>query len=490
MKVLCITVKIGRRLRWISRMAQQPRRRRGRPSKKETEVTVVGSELISWALPRGDQRRGFEMLSPDDLLTRRGWRVYREMMADDQIKACIWYKKVLLCARPFDMKPASESAVDKEAAEFVQTNLEAIGFKRILWELLSAFTYGFSAGEILWEIDDKGEGLKLHLKDVKFRDPEWLHIHVDRHGNITEYVQKPPVPIDGASDIFIEPEKILHYAYQREFSNHYGVSDLRAVYRAWWSKKYITQFWNVFLERFGAPLMKMQYPTGASQQLKNTLKDIMTNLSSKTDILVPEGVAIELIEATRAGTAKYDEALTYYDVRIATGILIPALLGMGVDTKRGSDSQSRLHLRTLMKVVQYIGDEIGREIQEKIVKPLVDANFNTTDYPKFIFQDYGEFEAFEITDAVKELFNAGILDMDQEDVNFARSVLGLQIRSEDNEDEIRRPDPSALPAMPGGNDQALGGGAKQGNNRAEKGTSTRKTDSRTGRTRPSRRNGN
>lgn len=464
-------------------MATKPRRR-GRPSNREREVTVVGSELISWQLP-GGQRDRFEMMSPDDLLTRRGWRVYREMMADDQVKTAIWYKKVLIAARPFDIKPASDKQVDKDAAEFIQNNLEEAKFKRIMWEMLSAFTYGFSAGEIIWKFKDDN-GPKLALDTVKFRDPEFLHIHVDKHGNIKEFVQKPPNPVAGSSDIFIPPEKMLHYAYQREFQNHYGISDLRAAYRAWWSKKYVTQFWNVFLERFGAPLMKMTYPHGASDKLKNTLKDIMRNLSSKTDILVPEGVVIELIEATRAGQAKYEEALTYYDIRIASAILIPALLGMGTDIKRGSDSQSRLHLRTLMKLVQYLGGEIAEEIERKIIKQIVDANFDTTEYPQFIFQDYGEFEAFEITDAIKELFNAGILDMDQEDVNYARSVLGLNIRGEDEEDEIRRPDPSALLAMPGGNAQAEGGGAKPGNKRAEKGVSTRKTD-KSGRTRPSRR---
>ena len=464
-------------------------KRRGRPSKKEAEVTEVGSQLISWQIPGISGplgKRQFEMMSPDDLLTRRGYRIYREMADDDQIKASLWYKKVLLCARPFDFKPASESQVDKDAADFCQKNFERVNFKRTIWEMLSAFTYGFSAGEILWEIDDKGEGLKLHLKDVKYRDPEWMHIHVDRHGNITEFVQTPPAPIDGGSHISISPDKILHYAYQREFSNHYGVSDLQSVYRAWWSKKYITQFWNVFLERFGAPLMKMTYPNGATSKLKDTLKTIMRNLSSKTDILIPEGVEIELIEATRAGTAKYDEALTYFDVRIATGILIPALLGMGVDTKRGSDSQSRLHLRTLMKVIQYLGCEIAEEIQNKIVKPIVDANFNTPNIPQFVFQDYGEFEAFEITDAIKELFNAGILDVDQEDINFARSVLGLQIRGEENLDEIRRPDPSVLPMMGGGDGQAGGGGAKQSNDRATKPESSKKTQP-SGRQRPSRR---
>ena len=144
----------------------------------------------------------------------------------------------------------------------------------------------------------------------------------------------------------------------------------------------------------------------------------------------------------------------------------------------------------MVKLIQYLGNEIGGEIEEKIIKQIVDANFNVKKYPTFIFQDYGEFEAFEITDAIKELFNAGILDLDQEDVNFARSILGLQIRDEDHEDEIRRADPSMLPMAPGGNDQANSGGAQHGNDRAEKGVSTRKTDSRTGRTRPSRRDGN
>ncbi len=453
------------------------KRRRGRPNKEEAQLTTVGSQLVSWQLPGGN-RRSFEMVSADDLLTRKGWPVYREMTADDQIKAALWFKKTLICGRPFDIVPASESKEDKDVAQFIADNLREMDFKAILWEMCSAFEYGFSAGEILWEFDESGgKGPQLKLKDVKFRDPEWMFITVDTHGDIQDFVQKPPNTLGvGTNEIHIPPEKMLHYAYQRQFSNHYGVSDLRAAYRAWWSKKYVTQFWNVFLERFGAPLMKMNYPTGAGTELKNTLKSIMSNLSSKTDILVPEGVEIELIEATRSGNAAYETALNYYDVRIATAMLMPALLGMGTDVTRGADSQSRLHLRTLMKVVQYIGGELIKEVNKKIIGKIVDANFNVDKPPTMIFQDYGEFEAFEITDAIKELFVAGILDMDQEDVNYARSVLGMQIRDEDHEDEILRKDPTEQPQ-----------GAQQGNNSAEKPVSSQKTDRKTRRTRPSRR---
>jgi phage gp29-like protein len=249
--------------------------------------------------------------------------------------------------------------------------------------------------------------------------------------------------------------------------------------------------------------MLMKYPAGASTELKDTLKSIMSSLSSKTDVLVPEGVVVELIEATRAGQAKYDEALVHYDVRIATSMLIPALLGMGVDTKRGSDSQSRLHLRTLMKLVQFIGNELVAEIQEKIVKPICDANYKSMkEYPRFMFQDYGEFEAFEITDAFKELFAAGLVSPDQEDVNHLRSILGVPVRTEDNEDEVINIAKATLDATIAQNEASnelskesnaiskQKNGAQRGNKNANKPVSSRKTDSRTGRTRPSRRNGN
>ena len=471
-------------------------KRVGRPSLKENEVTVATGQMISWALPGGKKDR-YEMMSSDDLLTRKGWPVYREMLSDDQVKACLWYKKALLCARPYDIVPSGEDDKQKEACDFINKNLLKINFQSLLFEALSAFEFGFSAGELIWEIrggfPSKDKPM-LNLKTIKFRDPEWMYVEVDKHGNISEFLQRPS---QGPSieTIRLPPEKVFHYAYQRQFSNHYGMSDLRAAYRAWWSKKYITQFWNVFLERFGAPLMLMKYPAGATSELKTTLKNILDGLSSKTDILVPEGVVIELIEATRAGQAKYDEALTHYDVRIATSMLIPALLGMGVDTKRGSDSQSRLHLRTLMKVIQFIGNDLANEINEKIIKPLCDANFQIEEYPKFVFQDYGEFEAFEITDAIKEMFNAGLISPDQEDVNFARSILGMPVRGEDNPDEIINMAMETLNAQKEQNaaQNDLKGQeikTKSGNQNAKKPISSRKTDPRNGRTRPSRRNGN
>jgi hypothetical protein len=63
------------------------------------------------------------------------------------------------------------------------------------------------------------------------------------------------------------------------------------------------------------------------------------------------------------------------------------------------------------------------------------------------------------------LHAAGIVDMDQNDVNYARSVLGLPLRGEgDKEDEVVRPQPLPPPANPNVTPPKAG----QGNQNAKK----------------------
>lgn len=463
--------------------SRNKRARVGRPATVEKEITVQSmGQLLTWPIRNAKPGTHYELNNIDDLLTRKGFAIYREMMTDDQIKACLAFKKLLVTGRAWEIQPKGGKEANEEAKKisaFCETALERIDMPEVLRQTLTALDFGFSLAEINWEVvdpeelgEEAGGGPKLVPKNIKHRDPEWVKIDVDVHGNITGYRQISGF-LPAVGEIILPLEKMMLYTYAGNFQNHYGQSDLRAAYVAWWSKKFVTQFYNIFLERFGQPLMMMKYPEGASEPLKQALKAILQGLSSKTDILVPEGVMIELIEATRAGTARYDEALTSLDVRISRAILVPALLGMGVDTKRGSDSQSRLHLRVLMKVVNELSNGIARAITQNVIKPMVDANFDTKMFPDFIFQDYGEYEAVEIADSIIQMFNAGILDLDQEDINYARSILGLPLRMEGDEDEVLRSQPPPIGTSP--NDpNAAGAGGAQGNDRAKKGASQKK----------------
>lgn len=437
----------------------------GAPAKVEGEITALGGELLYAGI---DSRQGGVYFVPvDTIIARKGWTTYREMRHDEQVKACLQFKKTLVGGREFNIEPADDSAQAKEIAKFVTENLQRFNFKAALRQSMTAFDFGFSVGEILWELSEYNGSRAIMLKDIKHRDPQSFEIKMDEHGNIQGFRQTQVGKV-----VEIGREKIWHWAHNPEFGNAYGSSDLRAAYRAWWAKKFIINFWNVFLERMGSPMTMMKYPQGASDQLKDTLKTILRNLSAKTEILVPEGVTVELVEAKRAGQGTHKDAITFCDIAIARALLMVGLIGLSLESSgRGSDSESRLHLRLLFKTADELSQDLAQSFSLQVIRPLVDMNFAHEHlYPKFVWQDYGAFEGTEIADAIRTLHLAGVLDLDQNDVNYVRSIMGLPLRdAEEAPDKIMRP--GVIPPVGGGVPPA-----EQGNDRAAKGSSESATD--------------
>lgn len=446
--------------------------RTGPKSAVEQEVTVISGREYLMGLDPTNKYGQVAFYNVDDIIRMKGgFTEYKRMRHDDAVKAALAFKKILVYGRTYDIDPASDSDKDGDIADFVTWNFKRAKFKRIIKEMLTALEFGFSVGEIIWEVTKYKGKPCVALKGVKFRDPETMYIYLDIHGNVTRYKQENTFAVSGApSEIWIDPKKVIHYAHQGELGNVYGISDLRSVYKNWWAKKFLVNFWNVYLERLGSPTLLMKYPKGASDKLQAVLKGILKDLGNRAEILVPDGVGVDVLESTRAGQATYADALIYHDGAIAKGILVPALLGFGDKQTRGADSQSRLQLRTLFKVTDEIGQECSEIIEEQIIKQLVDFNYDVDEYPSLIWQSYGEYEATEIADVIRLLHNAGVIDPDQEDVNYVRSIVGLPIRDrKDDEDEVLRPLPAPMgtgAAPPTTPDK---GGAGQGNEKGKTG---------------------
>lgn len=423
---------------------------------------VLGRDLIASATESG--KGGVYFLPVDEIVKRQGWKTYKQMLNDDQVKACLSFKKILIHGRTWELAPADESPRAKEIAEFVEWNLRKINFNHVVKEALSSLEFGFSVGEIVFQRAKHNGKTYITIKKIAHRDPEDITLKIDEHGNFFGVKQQVTSAV-----IELDAKYVWHYAHDSRFGNPFGNSDLRAAYRSWWAKKFIINFWDVFLERMGSPMTKMSYPTGADETLKNTLKSILKNLSSKTEVLVPEGVTVELIEAKRAGNATYEQALKFHNDSIARAILMVALLGTGGEGEgRGNDSQSALHLRLLFKMADEIAQNLTASFCAQVIEQLVEMNFDGAEdlLPRFIWQDYGQFEGMKVADTIRLLHAAGILDMDQKDVNYARSILGLPLRLEnDPQDEVVRPQPLPPPADANSPPPP----AAQGNQKAKKG---------------------
>src|SRR5205823_10977497 len=90
---------------------------------------------------------------------------------------------------------------------------------------------------------------KFTLAGIKFKNPKQIGFDVDEFLNIRAITSYTP---EGGYTS-VPRGKCLLYIYNGKDELPYGDSDLRAVYKHWYSKSQIMEFWNLRLQRFGIP---------------------------------------------------------------------------------------------------------------------------------------------------------------------------------------------------------------------------------------------
>ena len=116
------------------------------------------------------------------------------------------------------------------------------------------------------------------------------------------------------------------------------------------------KFWLNFLERFGGPtaIVIGKYPQSASQEDRTVLEVALVSLSTQTGIAIPQGMEIELIQATgKGGEAGFESLLRYLDSQAS--ILV---LGETLTTevgKAGSRAAAQVHAKVSSELSEYDG---------------------------------------------------------------------------------------------------------------------------------------
>lgn len=198
----------------------------------DSQVPQVDRQQLFQEISSNTWRFGFHqerLLNPDELVGRKGMRIYRQMLADDQVKAALALKKHAILSTGWDVVPASDSPQDVEVAEFcahVFTKMDGSLDDNLL-SILSALQFGFSCSELVYRPLISGQFTgKIGLRAIKTRKPDEFAFLVDAHDNLLEngieqFGRKMP------------SWKFVIFSAGKEFDNHYGTSDLRAAYRCY-----------------------------------------------------------------------------------------------------------------------------------------------------------------------------------------------------------------------------------------------------------------
>lgn len=307
------------------------------------------------------------LLSEEDgtLATRggsKGTRIYDEIERDAYAYACLHKRKMAVIGRSWHVEPATESSLDKRAAEVVQAQFEAVQFDVICYNLLDSILKGYSVGEVMW----KAEGSEIRVDRVIQRNAARFMFDLEDKLRL----RTPEHPVDGE---LMPDRKFVVHTVGSKIGSPYGLGLGSVLFWPVFFKRQGIQFWLTFADKFGAPTTIGKYPSGTQPADQDKLLDALRALSRETQVAIPEGMTVELLEAQRSGSATtYETLLRYMDEQIAYATLGDAPGGQNSGGALASAAILRNEVR--MELVQADCDLLSATLNHSLCKWITEYN--------------------------------------------------------------------------------------------------------------------
>lgn len=276
----------------------------------------------------------------DPVLQARGgdYRVYEELLRDDQVAACFGQLRLAVVGAEWNVESGGDKRADRKAAEMLEEQLDAIDFDRAFDKMLYGVFYGHSVAECLWGKD----GGQTTLEAIKVRKAR--RFGFGPAGELKLLTMAKPL------GEVMPPRKFWTFTYGGDTDDDpYGIGLAHALYWPVFFKRNGLKFWLTFLEKFGQPTAVGKYPNNALPEEKRRLLGALSAIHTDGGIIVPEGMVIELLEAARSGTADYEALCDRMDNAIAKVILGQTATTQGTPGKLGGDDAQQNVAEDLIK---------------------------------------------------------------------------------------------------------------------------------------------
>jgi SPP1 gp7 family putative phage head morphogenesis protein len=381
----------------------------------------------------------FAQYNPSLLVTRKGLGIFDEMRRDDQIKAALALKKHAVMATGWEIVSPEGQPPDWEPTAFVEHEMEQLKgtLEQALLEIMTSLDFGYSITEkVLADIKDGEFAGKVGLQALKTKKPHSFRIDTDAFGDVLPNgVIQEGLP-GGSRNL--PSDKFVLMAYQPEFGNPYGTSDLEAAYRSWWTKTMAYKWLAMYLERFGIPpLLALYNPNSFKGGQLDNLKSLLSRLQAASSGMIPRGSPddLEMWAPEIAGQVSrvFIPALDMFNRDTARAILMPGLLGLSADAQQGSFARAKVQFDVFLLVVEFLRQTLTESImQEQVINPLVMLNYPVDEFPAFRFLPITDDVRLDIMKAWGEMLGVGAVESRPGDERHIRQSLEFPEAEEDD----------------------------------------------------------
>ena len=335
----------------------------------ESGAFVEGSELLNF--------------NPDELTQNKGKgvKLYQDMVRDPYVKAGMEFKKSAVLAMPWSVQPASSDPRDVEIAVFFQTVFTTMQhpFSRFLESAMDALDCGYSIVEKVYGRIPQGKYRgKWGIDRLASKDPAVYEFRLDKFSRVKAVTSR-------FTSEEHPPHKFFIFSHRPRYENPYGMSDLRAAYRAFFIKDLVWKFRALYLERFGMPPVLGYFPPGTSDAKRKELLKILKTMQTESVMTIPNDIVVKALEiATLGKQTEYERAIADLNKEILVGILLsfqPVEEGKRV----GSRVSSREGRKVTQMAVERLAHDLEQDIDRQIIRHLGWFNFNVDQYPNLVF---------------------------------------------------------------------------------------------------------
>jgi SPP1 gp7 family putative phage head morphogenesis protein len=327
--------------------------------------------------------------NPDDLVGRKGLKIYQTMRLDEQVKAVMNFKRDAITARGWSFKYEDTSNLsEKERTKRCQV------FEQIVCRMRGSFVdalnlvatgrdFGCSLTEKIYSDVTIDKQTYVGISEFRGRDPSSFEFYTDDYGTLTKVTQRVPF-----RQTDVDMSRVIHYVHSPEFDPYYGRSDLREAYRSWYAKDALVKLWLLYLEKMAGGFVVAKRTDESTLQYGTpeyvSLQEVLRNLHATAGIIPPKGVEIEV--HWPVATDAYEKALVFHDLAIAKALLVPNLLGISHTGQTGAFAQSQTQLEAFFWTLNADASRLESCLNEQLFRDLGDQNFGDGEYPQFCFK--------------------------------------------------------------------------------------------------------
>ena len=380
-----------------------------------------------------------EKYNPDDLVSWKGKSIYVKMMQDEQVKAAVLFRIHAIVSREhYFYIDESADLADEEREKRIDLFNEIIcqmrgSFKDTLKGMLTSIPYGFSMTEKIFS-DLQFDGKTYWgIERLPLRPFDTFSFKVDDYGNVKSVKQRL-----NSKEQTIDLHRFMHHVQSPEIDEHYGQSELRECYRAWFSKDAIIKFRNMWLERHAGGLRWAQVKEGEAlvpgTAEYNQLQAALANMTGGSSAIMPR--AVDLQVNYPANQVAFREALQDYDLAISRSLLVPNLMGITPSGQTGSYSQSDTQLEAFLWTLDADTTRVEETLNEQLFRELGEYNFGDENFPRLRFKPISDTKMMELIGVWGDLIQKGAATKTETDEAHVRELLEFPEKDENYEEPV------------------------------------------------------